>query len=130
MNDSGVQGGATWFWRETLGPFQEMFLPEEPQASQFPSHDLGQPRQTPGAVVHPSFGGSQARTWPGQEVFPSFRSAPGRKELGTVFSDVLRSLPRASCSGTRGDVSDVSEAVRQASASLTPSVCGMQRTSC
>lgn len=54
------QEQAKWFWREKLGPFQEMFLPERPWASQFPVHDLGQPRQSSlqGLLYTPNFRGS------------------------------------------------------------------------
>lgn len=56
-----------------LGPFQEMFLPEQPWAFQFPFHDLGQPRQSSlrGLLYAPNFRGSSG--WDLAQGRPSLR---------------------------------------------------------
>lgn len=70
--------------------------------------------------MHPTFQRQSGWDVAQRGSVSKFQVCPGKKELGTVFFDILRSRHWASCSGAQGLVSDVSEAVRQACTSLTP----------
>lgn len=129
-----VQGAVAGFWRETLGPLQEIcFFQNRHGPHSFHSvTSVTKAKLTPGAVVHLKFQ-RQLGLGPGPELtkpvtgsFSKFQVLPKVGELGTLFFDILRSLHRAGCSGPWG----VSDGCGASPASPTPTVRGMQCTPC